>query len=106
MVEDPICDFCSSSEVRWLYPAQSFSGTLIGIGDHEVKTQEFNSIGGWAACNVCHDLIELQDIEGLITRALELHSVPRSQMNTLRSAMRDYHSTFWETKGVPEAFVG
>src|SRR5262245_39582539 len=48
-----ICDFCSSTEVRWSYMAEDFV-----ILEPRI---EWGSRGGWAACDTCHDYIEHND---------------------------------------------
>lgn len=49
-----VCDFCMSPAITWAYPCESFS---MGIATEQRK-ETLNSWGGWAACDVCHDLIE------------------------------------------------
>ena len=46
-----ICDFCSEPNVVWRYPAQNFVAYAVAgvVGQ---------SLGDWAACTVCHALIE------------------------------------------------
>lgn len=55
-----ICDFCSSPEPAWRYPAASF--VVKGLGPHA-------SDGDWAACDQCSALIEDADLRRLILRA-------------------------------------
>lgn len=43
-----ICDFCSSPDPTWDYPATSFE--LFGL--------PLRSEGNWLVCETCHDLIE------------------------------------------------
>jgi hypothetical protein len=51
----PICDFCSSPEVRWSYNATDFG----------------HSKGGWAACDACSGLIEAGRWQALARRSAE-----------------------------------
>ncbi len=58
-----ICDFCSEPQVAWRYPVRSFLAYAVAgvIGQ---------SVGDWAACTTCHDLIEIGDRAGLSERSL------------------------------------
>ena len=58
-----ICDFCSEPNVIWRYPAQNFVAYAVAgiVGQ---------SVGDWAACTVCHALIEDGDRDGLLERSL------------------------------------
>lgn len=58
------CDFCSSYQVRLIYPAPDF---LFAV----VKEHAFISIGDWASCEDCRQLIEAQDARGLLARIAE-----------------------------------
>ena len=60
-----ICDFCSGSPVVKGYPALSFSmeTQIPGIG--------IGSESGWAACQICADLVDADDWDGLATRSME-----------------------------------
>jgi hypothetical protein len=57
------CDFCSSPDVRWSYPARDFTILPLMVA----------SGGGWAACQTCHDLIETQDWKALAGRSADTH---------------------------------
>lgn len=58
------CDFCSAPCPVWRYPARSFvaycAPNLAG-----------ESVGDWAACDLCHVLIESNDRRGLAQRSLD-----------------------------------
>ena len=58
------CDFCSAPCPVWRYPARSFvaycAPNLAG-----------ESVGDWAACDLCHVLIESDDRRGLAQRSLD-----------------------------------
>jgi hypothetical protein len=62
--DDPICDFCSTHEVAWSYPAMDF-----GVVDPNLG---WGSRGDWAACGPCHDFIEDDDRKALAKRSLDL----------------------------------
>jgi len=58
------CDFCSMPGPAWRYPAGSFiaycAPNVVG-----------ESVGDWAACEMCHVLIEADDRRGLAQRSLD-----------------------------------
>jgi hypothetical protein len=58
-----ICDFCSEPSVAWRYPARNFVAYAVAgvVGQ---------SIGDWAACSVCHRLIETGNHDELLERSL------------------------------------
>lgn len=59
----PCCDFCSSKDVRWSYNAKDF------IHPFMPNTM---SIGAWAACDECRELIESSHWSELAVRSIEL----------------------------------
>ena len=59
-----LCDFCSGPGPAWRYPAESF----IAYCTAELAGE---SVGDWAACGHCHDLIEANDRAGLAQRSLD-----------------------------------
>lgn len=58
----PICDFCSAPEVWASYPAKTFHW-------REMNGLHLNSVGGWAACKRCAELIEAENWDGLLERS-------------------------------------
>jgi hypothetical protein len=60
---DPVCDFCSDPNPTWDYPARTFETAPLPCGIPV-------SLGHWAACDVCHALIEQNDREGIIRRTV------------------------------------
>lgn len=56
------CDFCSSRDVQWTYPARNFAIVVSGSG-------VWGSRGGWMACGQCAELIERDAVDELLTRA-------------------------------------
>ena len=58
-----ICDFCSAPDVAWRYPAQTFVAYIVA----DVVGQ---SVGDWAACRICHGLIEARNRSGLLDRTI------------------------------------
>lgn len=59
------CDFCSEPNPAWKYPAMSFV-------DFEMCGIASESVGDWAACDACHELIESGDMDGLANRSIAL----------------------------------
>lgn len=75
------CDFCSSFQPVWSYPAQDF------IAVAEPIPQE--SLGGWAACDVCHSLIEQQKWQELADRSLRFLIKEHPEILLVRESARD-----------------
>lgn len=65
--EGPICDFCSERPVKWRYPAIDIKPAE-SISLPELKQ---SSIGDWAACQTCHDLIEAENWPDLARRSAQ-----------------------------------
>src|SRR5712691_10119589 len=70
----PMCDFCTSPDPAWRYPARDIElGTLVGFADESpVFSEQRVSAGDWAACEECGDLIEARDWPGLARRSLRV----------------------------------
>ena len=87
-----ICDFCSEPKVAWRYPAQSFLAYVVAgvVGQ---------SVGDWAACRICHGLIEAGDRDGLLDRSLRtlLDKNPdmRPAETELREQIAHFHQMFF-----------
>ena len=62
MTEQPRCDFRSTPNPVWLYPAEDFSCPLAEKG--------IISEGGWVTCEPCHGLIEAGDLQRLSIRSM------------------------------------
>jgi len=93
-----ICDFCSSTPIRWWYPTRSFdmppiAGFVMG------------SIGNWAACDPCHALIEAQEWDKLRERTLDaffaLNPGVRATREQIGSHARCLHALFREMRQGP-----
>ena len=91
-MSDSICDFCSAPNVAWRYPAQSFLAYAIAgvVGQ---------SVGDWAACRTCHELIEAGDRRELLERSLgtllEKNPEMRPAESELRSQIAHFHRLFY-----------
>jgi hypothetical protein len=66
-----VCDFCMGSGVRWRYQAKTFALVSSGL------EFGFESDSGWAACDECSSLIECDDWDSIIKRAMG-YTVPVS----------------------------
>jgi hypothetical protein len=90
-----ICDFCSEPDVAWRYPVRSFLA-------YAVAGVFGQSVGDWAACATCHDLIETGDRQGLSERSLRtlLDKNPgiRAAASELRAQIRGFHEMFFANR--------
>ena len=82
-----ICDFCSEPNVGWRYPAQSFVAYAVAgvVGQ---------SVGDWAACGICHGLIEDGDRGGLLERSLCRLLEKNPDMRPVEAEIRDQIEVF------------
>jgi len=91
-VSNSICDFCSAPHVAWRYPAKTFVAYVVEgfVGQ---------SVGDWAACNICHALIEVGDHSALLERSLttllEKHPEMRPDEHELREQLAVFHRMFF-----------
>lgn len=94
-MSNSICDFCSAPNVAWRYPAQSFLAYAIAgvVGQ---------SVGDWAACRTCHELIEAGDRRGLLERSLgtllEKNPEMRPAESELRNQIAHFHRLFYDNQ--------
>lgn len=97
---EPICDFCSEPGVVWMYPARNFIGYEGGgiVGE---------SVGGWAACRTCHDLIAADNRTGLAERSALTLLVNQPDIGLTRDeavgVLRDIQAKFFEHRVGPPA---
>ena len=85
-----VCDFCSSPDVLWSYPAVDF----------QVEgTRLLASEGGWAACHDCATLIEADDRDGLAQRALS--TAPAFMRERCLPFMTALHAQFFRARRGP-----
>ena len=61
-VTSPICDFCGDGWPSWDYDCHDFVARLPDLA----------SMGGWAACDACSELIEADDWDAVLERSLIL----------------------------------
>jgi len=94
-----VCDFCSHPSVGWRYPARSFVAYIVG----GIAGQ---SVGDWAACDTCYELIEKDDRPGLAAHSIDslirLHPECEVAREELAREMEGLHGTFFSSRmGAP-----
>ena len=87
-MKEPKCDFCGASEVAWAYPAKSF-----------VYDEISGSLGAWAACSECSDLIEAENHHALAKRSLDnagpwVAQLTYGDYEDLLKGVKDVHNQF------------
>lgn len=91
----PICDFCSSPNVTWVYPARTFAAYIFDsiVGE---------SVGDWAACSICHGLIDsgrhTELTERSLVTLLERQPEMKSAAQELRMHIRSFHTMFFQNR--------
>jgi len=98
-----LCDFCSEPNVVFRYPARNFVAYVAAGVTGE-------SVGDWAACTICHELIQAGDRCGLSERSLrtlvEKHPEMRDVEEELGAQISDFHRKFFASRsGVPVPVV-
>ncbi len=88
------CDFCSAPGPAWAYRVRDFDACLAFPADE--------SVGGWAACEECHLLIEAGDHDGLASRSLEelISRCPEAAIEApaLKQDLRQLHGVFFANR--------
>lgn len=100
VVEEPICDFCSSPDLFYAYLAADFTAAEVVIPN--AGTFALNSLGAWLACRECTDFIEEEKWEELLDRSFrsfrELHGpelgMTEADEPKMREFLRDIHTGF------------
>ena len=86
------CDFCSAAGPVWRYPARSFTAYC-------APNVAAESVGDWAACDLCHVLIEDDDRSGLAQRSLDelilKHPEAIMAAAVLREDLAELHQQFF-----------
>jgi hypothetical protein len=97
-MEGEKCDFCSSPDVRWAFPANN---TTTPVPLPKPNTATFNSLGSWAACQLCHDLIVAGKRDELAERSArtmkQIYRTPGS-ISSLVAMIRPLHDDFWANR--------
>ncbi|MBO0887469.1 hypothetical protein J2P12_00050 [Candidatus Bathyarchaeota archaeon] len=92
---EPICDFCSGKPIVKDYDCSDYTLLVKFNG----QTVELGSSGKWAACQVCADLVDNGDKNGLMERALQTFYTRHPGMpasKELTKFLYDLHNQFWE----------
>lgn len=101
MTNLPICDFCSSPDVRWRYHCESFTlliHMLHANGEDDISFP-WESIGDWGACETCAAFIEADDWDKLAA-----HSMATSQAFQLLEKLTAKGEVLKATKTLHENF--
>ncbi len=68
-----VCDFCSAPNPRWGYKARDFetvSYLTLPPAGAGLTENSYGSAGAWAACDECADLVDADDFDGILDRAM------------------------------------
>lgn len=89
------CDFCSRTLANWRYPASDFVVPVTGsLGG--------GSLGDWAACHACRELIEAGDREGLAERSIrtliEIHPEVAGLRRELKEQIAGLQARFFQAR--------
>ena len=93
-----VCDFCTSPNVKWNFPAEDCEVLCIKKDGDEYHEM---SRGGWASCDICHALIVAKDREGLLNRSVEMFKklnrplLPGEESGFIRPLLMAVHNAFW-----------
>lgn len=92
------CDFCNEPSVKWDYPAKTFALFVPKLN------VVWGSNEGWAACHICHSLIERGDRHGLTTHAIAKLDVLMGDPEydkAMTEALHEMHRQFFEHRTGP-----
>ena len=85
------CDFCSEPNPKWMYRAGNYVSEIVDIAE---------SLGGWAACDVCKALIEKNERVELAERGtrsfVSLHPEVTGIQEDIFYTMLQIHEEFFE----------
>ena len=91
------CDFCSEQPTTQIYTCKNFV-----IPRTQTSAFQHESIGGWAACMKCVELIDAGRWAELTDRAvanfLTQHCVPRYAHFDVRRQFREIHQLFKDNR--------
>jgi len=97
-----LCDFCSAPDAGWRHPARSFIGYVAPgvVGE---------SVGDWAACQECHNLIVSGNRAGLTERSVSTFIAMHPELGVdqaeLAKKMRILHASFVENRTGPASAI-
>ena len=87
------CDFCGVVGAGWSYSVDDIERS-VGRG----YNLQVRSVGNWAACEHCYELIENENWKGLLSRSLEYLglAVGANRRLHLTKVILDFHHMFRE----------
>lgn len=93
MSEQLICDFCGEPKV-----GRRFHCTADFLMDQTPGFLPYGSKGDWAACSACGSLIDAENWNGLLMRAVNKHSqnFPDMPRRILTDTIKHSHDLFRE----------
>ncbi len=97
-----LCDFCSTPDAGWRHPARSFIGYITPgvVGE---------SVGDWAACQECHQLIVSGNRAALTERSVATFIARHPELGVVKTElateMGKLHTTFFENRTGPASAI-
>jgi len=98
----PVCDFCSSAEPRYLEDCETFE--VVGLNDAGGMAYIGKSDNDWAACEVCHQLVQGKKWRQLERRAVDAiqRKYPTMPRNRVQHGVQLIHGAFRTHKRVED----
>lgn len=99
------CDFCSDEEPHYLEDCETFESFLWGEGMDPNKPEYIGrSVGAWASCSACHQMVQARKWRALARRAVEAmqRKHPDIPKNRVQKGVELIHGTFRAHKPVSE----
>lgn len=102
--EVPVCDFCLQTGPVGYYQLPPNRMKLSPAVVNGRKVPVYDIDGQWNACNLCHDLIEAGDFEGLIRRVRETNRnlTVRGTSTRLRKLYQQWRALRGSSEFIPE----
>ena len=97
-----LCDFCSAPDAVWRHPARDFIGYVVSgvVGQ---------SVGDWAACKGCHELIVADDrvrlTETSVLTFIARHPELEAFRSELATQMEILHAQFFDNRTGPASVI-
>lgn len=93
-----LCDFCGEEDPVWVYEAADF---IVNMMRQDGVSAGWASEGGFAACELCAELIDDDQPEALMCRAVEMtrRRFPELPLHILRAGLKIVHDQFFKVKG-------
>lgn len=92
-----LCDFCSDPAPMWMFPAAMFDVAADG------RTTVWRSVGPWAACATCVDLItsgqrDALAVHGVTAIRARNPRLARATIAATDEAVHMAHAGFWASR--------